>query len=652
MSADVYTPPPDSSYLLATPFSMPTDKGGRWAVSFAGNGSAVLVAALSVVITMSFLCLWNFICFIAMFFDGKDKRRRRYVALVTLWNSNDSWFALKELLTYTYRCVPSNAGNAGNAGNARESWSDFVYGLTFCILAFAVFAGSIAIGIVGPSLVQIGNVAPVRPSILFYPSTPAVDPVQQLQDFGLRAPGVMRALGSVEAAEVTLRSRVFIEPHPSYPNRENGDRVIGFTYNYLLSGVDLGLQGGTDLELAVSGSCITEYGWYNETAEEDPTDGYNSTLSDAYLLWNNASEPAWVFLNYFDTLHAPMASFQLHPQGYEQLLGSSNVSYAVIVHSARRSSISPGSDPWYATEPRDRPDVRRFNAGYRMKRQRPVLSCWQQDKWRYGTQNVASVYDLKRIPGIQIPMVLLEVLETTFGTSPMIVRLGNASGDSALRSRTTSPNGVVDAEASSIRGDMDRLLLASFAASRNVFTDATMFGRQENYPNVFEGPNALPKAGAGNFVVSSPDIKTFSLTGIVAIAVIFVALLLTNSVVSLLVRFHHGRQGSGQTSLVTNDRWTRFHVLMAVQLFRCMYEPGAATASRQWSCGASVPAWDGESVKLVRDTSHTHCKGHINKETHCPPEKAEENHLNNGKGPNAEAKYKVRSTIDDVTPSP
>ncbi|RYP67497.1 hypothetical protein DL769_005744 [Monosporascus sp. CRB-8-3] len=576
-----------------------------------------------------------------MFFDGNSKRRR-YVALVTLWNSNDSWFAFKELLSYTYRCVPGDG----------ESWDDFVYGLTFCIIALAVFGGSIAMGIVGPSLVQIGNVAPVRPSTLFYPDTPAGDDaIQTLQDFGLRAPGVMRALGSVEAARVTLRKRVSVDEDTNHESWGDGDRVISLTYSYSLSGVDLGLQGETDLALAVEGSCLTEYGWYNEIAEEDPTDNYNSTLADGYNLWNNASEQAWVYLNDFDIQHAPMASFKLHPQGYEQLLGGSRVSYAVIVHSARRSSISPGSDPWYATEPRNTPD-RRFNAGYRMKRQRPILSCWQQDKWRYGTENVDSVFNLRDIPGIQIPTVLLEVLETAFGTSPMIVRLGNASGDSALRSRTTSPNGVIDAGASSIYDDMERLILASFVASRNVFSDATMFREEENYPNIFRSSTAEPEDGAGNFVVSSPDIQTFSLTGIVTVTVIFVALILINSVVWLLVRFHHGRQGSGPASLVTNDKWTRFHVLTAVQLFRCMYEPGANTESSQWSCGTSVPPGTGKSVELARNTAHTHCKGHINKETHCPPKTPDVDlRSNGGEEPNAGTEGAVRPATGNAAPN-
>ncbi|KAH8745275.1 hypothetical protein F5883DRAFT_634108 [Diaporthe sp. PMI_573] len=552
--ADVYTPPPDLSYLLVTPFSMPSDRGDRWAVSFTGNNATLLAAALSVIITVSIFCLWNLICFVAMFFDG-NATRRRYVALVTLWNSNDPWFAFKELLSYTFQCAPKSG--------APES--DFLYGLTFCIIALAVFGGSIAMGVIGPSLVQIGNVAPVRPTSLFYPETPAQDdPVQQLQDFGLRAPAVMRALGSVEAAKVTLRSRVLVE-ETNYPNRENGDRVIGLTYSYSLSGVDLGLQGGTDLALVVEGSCITEYGWWFESPEEDEM--------DLYHLWKNANQSAWVLLNFYDTQHAPQASFYLHSQAEDQIFRDSNVSYAVTVSSAHRSSISQGSDPWYATEDRDQPDER-FNARFWMKSQRPILSCWEQDKWSYGTQSVSSVFELKNIPGMKIPKVLLEVLETTFGGGPMIVRLGNASGDSALRSRTTSPNGVIDAQASSIHDDMERLILGSFVASRNLFSDATMFGQSERYGNVFTGPNGQPADGAGNFVVSSPDIQTFSLTGIVTLAAILAALILANCVLWLLV---HGNSSSAQ------NKWTRFHVLTAVQLFRCVYESDADT-SDQWSC--------------------------------------------------------------------
>jgi hypothetical protein len=143
--ADIYTGPPSFSYQLMTPFRMPSEKGDRWAVSFTGNSATLVAAALSVAITIAFLCLWNFVCFIALLFDG-NKSRRRYTAFVTLWNSNDSWFAFKEMLSYTLQSARMKYKHPGD-------WNDVAYGFAFCLLALAMFVGSIVMGIVGPSLV-------------------------------------------------------------------------------------------------------------------------------------------------------------------------------------------------------------------------------------------------------------------------------------------------------------------------------------------------------------------------------------------------------------------------------------------------------------------------------------------------------------------
>ncbi|KAH6847669.1 hypothetical protein B0I37DRAFT_149615 [Chaetomium sp. MPI-CAGE-AT-0009] len=593
--ADVYTPPPDSSYLLLTPFRMPSDRGDRWAVSFTGNSAAVMAAALSVMVTVSFLCLWNFISFVAVLGSSKPTRHR-YVAVVTLWNSNDPWFAFKELLHYTYR----------QAAQSKESkkWNDFWYSLVFCLLALAVFGTSIAMGIIAPSLVQIGNVAPVRPSTVFYPATPR-DNAQRLRDFGLRAPSVMRALGSVEAASVTLRLMVTVNQTDNYPDEllQKGERSVSLTYGYSLSGVDLGISGGSDLGLTVEGHCITEYGW-----SRDAPENYDPDSGDYYHLWNDSSRAEWVLLNEYDTAHAPSAAFFPHPNGAGQLLAGSDILYAVLVHSAWRSSITESGDPWYTTEPREPRDTAgRYNAAFRMKRRRPVLSCREKNSWTYAGQAVPSVVDLKRIPGIKIPMVLLEILEATLASAPMVARLGSASGDSALRSRTTSPNGVIDAGASSVFADMERLILASYAATRNIFTDAVMFGQPDGYKNIAKGDDGQPREGAGDFVVSSTDIETFSLTGIVTLSVIMLLLILLNCLTSVLVHFNN------QASSSPKDRWARFHVLGAAQLFRCVYESGDGKSREAWSCdsaGDTHYANDEEtfSLSVCRESK---CMGHI-----------------------------------------
>lgn len=610
--ADIYTPPPDYSYILNVPFYMPSNIGDRWAISFDNNGATLIAAALSVVVTISFLNLWNLVSFIGVLsgnLTGKPTRRR-YAALVTLWNSNDSYFAFKELLHYTYRCLTHKA--------SPERRADVVYGLIFCAIAFATFGGSIALGIIVPSLLQIGNVAPVKPSALFYPAAPTSH-LTFYQDFGIRAPSVLRSLGSVEAAKVTLRKKVRLAPETVLGDGEDAEAGIMLNYNYSLSGVDMGLQGGSDLTLGVRGFCITEYGWTDEPQGQD----LNGT--DWYSLWDGR-DSAWVILD--DNKVGPSVVFVYHPDAPQQLAKDSNVSFALVVHSAHGPSITAGSDPWYATEDLDASERPSPEVSFRVKRHRPVLSCWEQDKWSYKGNTVPSVWDLKDIPGIKIPQVLLEVLRTTFAAGPMIVRLGNASGASALKSRTTSNTGIIDGSTAKIFDDMERLILASYVATRNIFVDATMFGEQ-NYANVIKGPDGEPQDGAGHFVVSSTNIQTFSLTGIVSLLVILAALILLNALALGLVRFQHSRghkkgrssgdAEQGGSNISRPDTWTLFRALSAINLFRSVYEQNAHGKTVGWDCKDPVPR-DEESVPKDEDypqnvhverCSTEHCKGHI-----------------------------------------
>ena len=207
-------------------------------------------------------------------------------------------------------------------------------------------------GIIAPSLVQIGNVAPVRPSAVFYPTTPApLSSADLLRDFGLRAPSVMRSLGSVEAAAVTLRQKVAIEKKEDLDTSAGSEPNVGIDYRYSLSGVDLGISGGSDLGLVVEGHCMTEYGWViDHTKDEnstDPYDDYHLDLYDEYRPWEDPNSSISVLLNTFDTAHAPLATFLNHPNAEAQLEAGDFVLYVVVIHSAWRSSITAGSDPWY-----------------------------------------------------------------------------------------------------------------------------------------------------------------------------------------------------------------------------------------------------------------------------------------------------------------
>ncbi|KAM5352952.1 hypothetical protein ACJ41O_005674 [Fusarium nematophilum] len=530
------------------------------------------------------------------------------------------------------------------------------------MVAFVAFAGGLAAGIVVPSKVEIGHVARVDPSTVFYP-VQANGPDQILKQFGLQAPAIMRSLGSVEAAKVTLRKEVSVEYNDRYPATRDKEAVASLTYGYSLTGVDMGLQKASELKLVVDGFCMTEYGWVVD-------DNKNEDKWDLYELWGEDSQQQVVYVDGDDIYNAPKAAFFVRPKAAE-LVKESNVSYAVLIHSAHRASISRSSDPWYATEERRDKDEDGnaedipYDANLWMKRQRPVLSCWEQNRWTYQGQDVESVYKLREIQGIKIKEVILDVLQAALGGGPMIARLGNACGDSALRSRTTSPKGVIDAEASSMYSDMERLILAAYVASRSIFTDATMYGVRDDYRSIFSGSDGEPRDGSDDFVVSSPNITTFSLNGIIAVTSILGILMLANFATWMCLKLTrhspyvtakniHGYQGvkkgeivenaepnpasSGNSAEkaqvdgnvsnaqeednddVVNDKWTRYHVLTAGQLFRCLYEVNGMEAD--WSCERLVPLKeDNTNFKLLRcrngrdGRSNDRCRGHIKRDT-------------------------------------
>ncbi|EJT69956.1 hypothetical protein GGTG_12133 [Gaeumannomyces tritici R3-111a-1] len=598
MSSNVYTPLGDSTYLLLTPFYMPSDKGEIWAVAFSSNSATLVTAGLSVIFTTIFMCLWNIICTLALLCN-KGTGRRRFVALVTLWNSNEPWFAFWQMCAYSVHCcsVKISETSAEKFFLNRDRW----YGIGAAALAFVVYGAALALGIVGPSLLEIGSVAPARPSILFYPAA-ATNSQENIQRFGLQAPGSMRALGSVEAAEVTVAQRVVVDAKPDPTITDQDKQMLRMNYGYSLTGVDFGLQHAPYLELAVRGSCVTEYGWLARPAR-------NNSQEETYTLWGGEMNVT-IPLGNADIRYAPRVSFINRPAAVPD---NGNVSFAIVVAAAHRASISEGSDPWYVTERRpDTAPPTPMNASFWMKPGRPVLSCWQQDSWTHGGQTVYNPGQLNKLPGLNVPTSLLSVLKSAFNV-PMLVTLGTASGDSALRSRTTSPNGVIDAKVSSIEGDMRRLIIGSFVASQSVLTDATMYGTGQTYRNALRGPNGQPADGAGDFVISDPGIQTFHLGGMIALVVLLAFLLLLSSIMvgARHVLGPNYNNQSGEEHLQESSVWDRLRVLSAAQLFRCVYEPNNGILD-DWRCtnlpgdgGVSLAACDKEAKRGPLEFSTT-----------------------------------------------
>ena len=523
--ADISTPTPlATAYLLSVPFFMPTNSGDQLAVSFAGNASIILAAALSVMVTQAFAELWRLICFFAMFFGG-DESRRRYGSLAIIWNAKgDPWEAATGLVKYAF------------SGTRR---SDRWFSLGFASLAFCVFGGGIAMGIVAPFLMLIGNVAPARPGAVSWPARPA-GPSEAIQEVAIRAPAFLRALGSAEAARGTLRRKVSIErPTEDEVEEARHDNSTGLgpkssvKYRYSLTGADMGLQRGSDLRLLVEGFCATEYSWVMDSKSAN---GPVDDQADHYQLWNDPNRTHSTLLQ--DAKYGPRADFILHPDFKAQWKKDSNASYAIIPDTARIPSHSPSDDPWYATESRSTSD--RFDPDHQIKRQRPPLACWEKDSWSHAGSAVNSVMELAHTPTINIPLILLEIIEAAFYKGPMIYTLSMASGPSALQSRSTRVAGEINAEDCKMFDDMELLILASFVATKNIFADAAMTVLPDHTFNLARGMDGEPREGVGSFVLTTTTVQTFSLTGVASLSAVLGALALANLGVSASLRSHRG----------------------------------------------------------------------------------------------------------------
>ena len=624
---DLYDSQPDSAYMLWKPFDMPKSNGTVWAIAMSSDEAKFVNATLSVVYTLIFSWLWGLIAAAVIYFVPHGFTRRRLVALVALRNSSNPWSALQAFADFTLESMgcfrPKRHGQP-------STFIDSLFGIVFAAICLIVVAGSITMGIIGPPLLQIGNVAPVTSSVLFYPRAgPASSPSAYRAFFG--DPSI-RALSSVEVfKDATWSDIVRVQEDPDIPRLGTAETpMYGLNYSYDITGVELGLKHSLDLTMSVKGGCRTEYGWLNE---EKSQDNYNH-----YELFGDVNNIFKVNLTTPYLTSMPKTSFTLKAKPDAKAEAKQgNISYAVVTTMAHRKSATVGEDPWYQTElrpeedsPQDPEDT--SNYPFRIKSRRPALSCWYQDTWSCcGGETVTGVYRLQNMTRLRVPQVLRDVITSALLWPPM-QRLGENSGMSALTSLISSldaKDGIVDAESANIKQDMNRLFIAAYITTLNTLAYSTRFqpsDQEITRDNWFydKDTNAL-KAGADDFVVTTPKVQTFSLSGLIAAASIAVVLLVLKLVLTIKIAFHgnvyanlpdtedmdpHQKMND---SPINTDRWARYKAFSAVHLLRNIYEDGTGAPQKDWKCSEGLPEpRDRKPLELVRCSRGDYgCAGHL-----------------------------------------
>jgi len=527
---DIYTNPANNTYVtgITKLFLMPTDSGGIPAVAVSKRASNYISSAYTILVILIFMIVWDLILAIIMAFWHTNSEHS-HTPLAALWDSGESMSATMLLGSYWKRVILGNP----KEGSMKWKSTDLLWGLPFVLIALVMTLGNAAGGVVVPAQLAMGNVVPPAKDAIFYPD---VAHLNRTDDGGagiaildsLKAPSALRALGTIEVSEATVLKRVHIE------SRIDGGSAL-LSYDYNVTGVDMGLQNDPKLKLMVKGSCRTDDTWLLSSTDQGDTYrlfGGNDTFEVKY-------QP--------EVGLPPMVNFQIN----RNTGGGSNVSYAIIANTGGLYSYTSGQDPWYAT---DRAGAN-GSAVYRVRRKRPALSCWEAKTWHLNGKDVDGS-NLAALPGLKLHKLWRDtVFPFEFG-DPRVVSVGNAAGLFALKSASyaVAPSFILDAGASRVLDDLERLVLASWVSSRNFLRDTTTYKHLEGMKNVAEGPGGSVEAASAKFVLPSGDVVTLSVRVLISVPAILLFLFIAQQSLSCVLPHSESGKKASSSARDGNDK--------------------------------------------------------------------------------------------------
>ena len=571
------TNPTSDTYVtgITKLFRMPTDSGGIPAVAVSKRASDYINSAYTILIMLIFMIGWSLILAISTEYWPKRDSADHLGLLGDIRNSAEPTDAVRIMVSHCKREIINTLGrkpkdspvleskgvqtspvyqspdtiskdnspskditeiiqeekNQTPGGpsppNSRRGARYLLWDFLFACIAFAMAAGNIAAGIVVPPQLLMGTVAPVAKDVIFYPDVARYalnndNGAGNAKLDSLKAPSALRALGAVEDSNVTARKRVHI-------NSQIDADSASLNYDYNVTGVDMGLQSDPKLMLMVEGSCRTDYTWLLNSTDQGDTyrvPGGNDTFEVKY-------QP--------EVDLPPIANFMIDPSASE----GSNFSFVIIVQTAGLYSYTSGQDPWYFTDKTVNGSI-----AYQVRRGRPALSCWEDNKWRLNGKDV-DVYGLNAsaLPGLKLDKLWADtVFPYEFG-SPRVVTVGRAAGPSALKSASYSsaPRYILDAGASAMSSDLERLVLASWISSGNVLRETTKY-KSGDLINLATAEGGSVEDSAAKFVLESSDVATLSVRILISVPAILLFLFIVQGTLSWVLR-HPKSEKKGEVSL-------------------------------------------------------------------------------------------------------
>ncbi|KAF8534978.1 hypothetical protein BDD12DRAFT_808943 [Trichophaea hybrida] len=435
--------------------------------------------------------------------------------------------------------------------------------------------------------------ARANPGMIYYPNVTKLsdDDISQFIQ-PLRTIALKQAVRRREAMKIKLRRNVAIVP---VWNQNSDGPTLELSYNYTITGEDLGLQLVHLLRYTVHGKCETRYDWLNHT---------DSEVDDIYGLWGNFSPSAYRLTT------VPVASEARYPP-YLQIIPRSGIStaaskttngyeFAIVPFTSHRISTHRNTkDPWYFTE-NNTADTDRYtklsNASYQIQRGRPPMFCWQKDTYSLGKHEVSDVVDLPKLPGLHLSPFLRDFVFPVELAEPPIVQIANNLGYDSTSSPTDINRKVINASYGNSEEDLTRLIQISYVSSREIVRNTVLLypslAHEAGISNAAVDDTGKVPYEYADFVLDSKEVVALSFPALISIPFVCTVFWLI-----VLIRINYGVALAKNTGPLSWHN-LRHVALQATQLYRCLDE--LINGERKWSGRTAKKPFIRDIVKDIR----------------------------------------------------
>jgi hypothetical protein len=222
--------------MLETKFTLTVARKSISAIAVSSSTCPFLIALYAILVQFLFIGLWRIISYLILV-TMDISTQLNMLGVVAFWNSSDPLAALSSSSSFLWPVLPRGKHNGTQTANR------VMQAFSMTMISLIILIASIVVSIIYPNALKLAQAAPVHPASVFWPRVDEVGnaTVSEVLTYGRL--GVLRAIGSAEAADdyhSTLKSIHFKAGAISSGENESQPQQE-ITYNYPLTSEDLGL---------------------------------------------------------------------------------------------------------------------------------------------------------------------------------------------------------------------------------------------------------------------------------------------------------------------------------------------------------------------------------------------------------------------------